>query len=55
MVTRDDAVRGLAAAGLSSSLLRRSEAAERGLARPEEPRGLLPVGLSPVDRARFTG
>ena len=64
MVTRDDAPRGLAAArGLWSGepvllllssplslLLRRREAAERGLANPEEPRGLLQVGLIPVDR-----
>eukprot|EP00964_Phaeocystis_antarctica_P058692 scaffold34815_cov63-Phaeocystis_antarctica.AAC.6 len=54
LVARDDAARGLAVAGLGSgeppllsSLLRRREAAERGLPKPDEPRGLLPAGLSP--------
>lgn len=47
---RDDVPRGLGSGQpplLLSSLLRRREAAERGLPKPDEPCGLLPAGLSP--------
>lgn len=50
VVARDDFRGGLGSGEpplLLSSLLRRREAAERGLPKPDEPRGLLPAGLSP--------